>query len=378
MRVAIVHPWFPQYRKPFFDAILPMAARLGITIDVFHGPPPPEWNKRGDAVAADYATELPTRFIRVGRRALTFKSVAPLREAGAYDLIVLEQAVRNLETYKLLFSDPKQKFAFWGHGKSYTQSSGVLQSWVKQRLTQRGKWFFAYTNGGARAVRAGGFSGTNITVVENSIDSRELADQAASISIDEVKQFSEKYDLGDHTALFIGGIDEAKRIPFLLEAGSFAHQLDDRFRLVIAGGGAQEEMVIRASEKYHWLKYVGKVHGRDKALVMKSCSVLAMPGRVGLVAVDSFAVGRPIVTTNWPYHAPEYEYLRPGIDSIITQDTVSIYGQALVDLLSDRAQLTSLQSGCLESQSRYTIKNMADNFLAGLVEFRNSYHKEAV
>jgi hypothetical protein len=41
-------------------------------------------------------------------------------------------------------------------------------------------------------------------------------------------------------------------------------------------------------------------------------SAIWMPGRVGLVAVDALALGLPVLTTHFPFHAPELEYLVEG------------------------------------------------------------------
>jgi hypothetical protein len=37
-----------------------------------------------------------------------------------------------------------------------------------------------------------------------------------------------------------------------------------------------------------------------------------MPGRVGLVAIDALALGLPVHTTDFGFHAPEIEFLQPG------------------------------------------------------------------
>ena len=236
MRVAIIHPWFPQYRREFFERLVGRAALEGIRVDVFHGDPPPEWQERGDAVETDYARALPTRFIPVRGRSLVLKDLTAVRRTGPYDLIVVEQAVRNLETYRLLAGSGR--LAFWGHGRTYTESVSRAQERLKQWLTRRGEWFFSYTPGGVQAVTAAGFDSARTTVVQNTLDTTALKADLAAVTDGEVADFRRAHGLTAHTALFIGGLDAPKRIPFLLAAADVAHARDPRFRLVIAGKGA--------------------------------------------------------------------------------------------------------------------------------------------
>ena len=47
------------------------------------------------------------------------------------------------------------KVAMWDHGRTYTWPQSRFEQSLKFALTRRACWFFAYTDGGARAVTAG-------------------------------------------------------------------------------------------------------------------------------------------------------------------------------------------------------------------------------
>ena len=91
-----------------------------------------------------------------------------------------------------------------------------------------------------------------------------------------------------------------------------------------------------------------------------------MPGRVGLIAVDSFAMGLPIVTTDWPHHAPEFDYLQPGVDSVVTSDDPAAFSRAAIQLLSMPADLARTQKMCLSRWRDFSIEHMADEFADGV------------
>ncbi len=362
-RVAIIHPWFPEYRREFFEQLVPRAADRGIDVRVAYGAAPPEWASRGDVISSPVATELPTSFIRVGRSHAVFKSLRPLGRLRDYDLVVVEDALRNLETVGLLAR--RVPLAFWGQGRTYTKPVGRTATALKRMLALRGRWFFAYTAGGARYLESIGFDARRITVLNNSIDSTALAASVASVAQSDIDAYRASAGLRGRSALFIGGVDEHKRIPFLLDAADVAAALDPDFRLVVAGDGPLVGLVRERAARRPHLIVEGRVSGDRKALVMAATEVLAIPGRVGLVAVDSFAVQRPIVTTSSFWHAPEFEYLAPS-NSIVTDDSVEAFARGLVDVLSDPVRLQSLRAGCAIAAPHYTTEAMVSNFLAGL------------
>ncbi|PAU89266.1 hypothetical protein CK505_13710 [Kocuria sp. WN036] len=365
-RVAIIHPWLPQYRLEFFELLIHKAKDQGVDIHVFHGEAPPEWRARGDAVKVDWATELPTKFISLGRKSLVWKSLAPFRELAPFDAYILEHAVRSLETYRIMAMH-RRKVSFWGHGRTYTQPTNLLLEHWKKQLLKWSQWYFAYTQGGACAVQESGFPKEKVTVVQNSIDTRSLESAIQSVTSGQLNEFKQKYDIGGPAAIFIGGLDSSKRLDFLFEAGSIVAKSIPTFRLIVSGDGNQRDLVEDLENQVPWLKYVGPAQGLDKAIAFRSADVLCMPGRVGLVAVDSFAAGTPIVTTNWEYHAPEYEYLENGVNAIITADLVDEYASAIIQVFQDSETLETLSKGCQAASRNYNVEQMAENFLEGVL-----------
>ncbi|MGP9659956.1 glycosyltransferase family 4 protein [Arthrobacter sp. AOP36-C1-22] len=365
-RVAIIHPWFPQYRVEFFEQLIELSAGHGIEVCVFHGDPPPEWGERGDSVRRPWAQRLSSRFFRVRKRSLVYKDLKEYRHAGPYDLTIVEHAVRNLETYKLLWFK-KHNVAFWGHGRTYTQPQSRFQERFKSAILGRASWFFAYTQGGGDAVAEAGFDPTRITVVQNAIDSAQLAKIVAAQTFQDDENMRAEFDAAGPVALFLGGLDASKRLNFLFSAAKQVHQLLPEFKLVIAGDGQSRPIVEAWCAEHAWIKYAGPAHGERKAALLSMADILAMPGRVGLVAVDSFASETPIITTNWPYHAPEFEYLVNGVNAVVTADDRASFVTELLAIFKDSARRRSLEDGCKASRQVFTVENMVANFQAGIV-----------
>lgn len=364
-RVAIVQPWLPEYRKAFYELLQTEARAAGIVVDIFVGETPPEWRARGDTLTLSSVATLPTKRIRIGRRHLLYKS-PKLIASGDYDLVVLEFAVRNLESYLLLMRLGRKRIAFWGHGKTYTKDIPAIQERLKFWLVKRGKWFLSYTQGGANAVIEQGFPAEYTTVLNNSIDTKELREQLTDVSDQSLRIFADVHGLLGHTALYLGALDTYKRIRMLLDAAERAHELDPSFRLLIAGNGDDRPMVEGFCKAHPWAVYIGAVTGREKALALRASQAIAIPGAIGLLALDSLVSGVPIVTTSFAHHGPEFEYLSPGDTVEVSPDDPDAFATALVRFLYDSDKRHRMAERCIAVSQQYSTEQMVSRFVIGL------------
>ncbi|MET0990541.1 MAG: glycosyltransferase [Glaciihabitans sp.] len=156
-------------------------------------------------------------------------------------------------------------------------------------------------------IERGGLDPARVTAIGNSTDTDVL--RAETLKLRSGHQKRATSDSGFH-ALYIGGLDPAKRIDFLLEAAEAAFNSDNSFRLTIVGRGILEPQVQEAARRNRFIAHITESRAADLALLAHSADAIWMPGRVGLVAVDALAVGLPVHTTNYPHHAPEVEFLR--------------------------------------------------------------------
>jgi glycosyltransferase involved in cell wall biosynthesis len=363
-KIAIIHPWLPQYRVEFLEMLSEMLDKQGIDLTIYYGNPESSWAERNDQSDLPGAIKLRTREFSLLGKVLLSKRITGV-DWSQFDLIVVEQAVRNLETYKLLAKS--NNLAFWGHGKTYTQKQGLVLEKLKAKLTKRGRWFFVYTDGGKLALVNNGFPAGKISVLNNTFDSKKLRIELDSISTEEVAAFrkSHKLKLG-RTGLFIGALDSVKRLDLLLEAADFVHSKDPDFRLIIAGAGPLRHSIQRETEIRHWVTYFEPTFGRDKALLLAVSDILCIPGRVGLITIDSFSARKPIITSPDPYHPPEIEYLSNGENALISENmTAESYGLTILRSL-DRATYISLVEGCENSYEKYSLESMVESFVDGV------------
>ena len=359
-----------SYRVPLLNELGRRMEQMGGAFHVTDSPVSPSLTKRGDRLESEYGVPVPTRWVSVRGHDVALRSLGPAITSLKPNLIIVEQALHNLETYPL-FAQARRanaEIGMWGHGRSYSTSQSQQAADVKQWLTRRTRWFFAYTQAGANHVVQNGFPRARTTVLNNTIDTTALRRDLDSVTDEDVEDFRTRLGLSaGKTALFIGGVDDAKGISFLLEAVPLIADILPGFALLIAGDGARRADVQRAESDGLPIRYLGRLDGRDKALSLKATDVMAIPVGIGLVAIDSLTAGRPIVSTQGQTHGPEYEYLDDGFTCIYSQYKAADYSAAMVNLLNDSVRLERMKSACLVRSEDFSIELMAENFLQGLL-----------
>jgi hypothetical protein len=96
-----------------------------------------------------------------------------------------------------------------------------------------------------------------------------------------------------------------------------------------------------------------------------AAEVLLMVGAVGLAAVDSFALGTPLITNMHAAHGPEFGYLRDGHNAVMVDGDADAHAAAVAELLAHPHRLAQLRHACRADAARYTVESMADRFAAG-------------
>lgn len=367
-RVCVVQEYVANYRKPFFDEIKLLLDEVGIEFIVAAGHASGTQARRGDsAAAASYVRHLNQRTFSVGTRRFTWRHIGPWVKSS--DVLILEQARRNIDTYRLLcpWRRRKPQIVLWGHGQDLTVERSRVEDAVLRALTRRCDFFLGYTQASVEAVLRAGVPEGRTMSIQNSIDTVELRDQLASLTPIERRQLEQLYDLRGSTALFIGGLDAAKRVDFLLASGKVARQLNKNFRLLIVGAGVESNKVMAAAATSDWIQYLGPLTGREKAKALAVSDIMVIPGRVGLVALDGMVAGLPLVTTKGQLHGPEISYLQKAGQYIDSVNDEFSYAQRICSLLSSSSDLASRKL-ILEHESRkYSTENMAQNFVTGVL-----------
>lgn len=369
--VTIVYRQLPRYRIPFYERLRKYLGGRGVELRLIHGQPAAEDVAKNDTGHLPWASQIENRILPLGPHGLYWQPC--LRLLRGSDLIVVEQASRLLLNYLLLVGQRLggPKIALWGHGRNFqSHEANRLGEAIKRRMSLMPHWWFAYTEGSARIVGDLGYPRERITVVQNAVDTESLRAARTQVDLSELERLRAKVGLrGEHVAVFVGGIYEEKRIPFLLEAARLVRDRVAGFELLLIGDGPKADLVEAAERRWSWIHYLGPKFGAEKVAYCMLAQTLLMPGLVGLAVVDAFALELPLITVDLPFHSPEIEYLVDGVNGIKLESgaTPEEFADAVATVLLDHDLRKALQSGCRDAAAVYTLEAMVERFGEGVM-----------
>lgn len=357
VQVLIVQQVFKQYRQVFFQQLAAALGAEGAQLTVaFSQAQGAELAKNDNINEAVAGLSLPVRSWRFG--ALIWQHIPNLHQ---YDVVITEQANRHLLNYWLLLRrlwQNKPAVVFWGHGFNHQAGAGywsAAKEWFKRLMLRAPDAFFAYTAPVALYVQQQGVAANRVTVINNSLDTSQLASQ--------VKEFNRvKPASAPYTLLFCGSLYPDKQLSVVLSVTQALVQQGLVSKLIVVGDGPDRHLVSNAQAP--WLDYRGACFAQEKARAFAEADVLLNPGLIGLVVLDAFAAGLPVVTTDFAGHSPEIAYLQHQHNALILPAAELLAG--LVSLLTNPAQIQSLSVAARNSAQLYSLDAMVQAFVSGL------------
>jgi glycosyltransferase involved in cell wall biosynthesis len=368
--VVIVQITCPHYRVPFFSGLRESLGKHGVNLRLLYGDSG-EYNADFPAFYAKLPWAEPFSPLFLPFRSATLEPVIwhPIlgRVLGA-DLIITEAATRYLVNYPLymLHRLGGPRLAFWGHGwNHFLDDKESLSERIKHWLGKRADWYFAYTREVKHGLVERGYVPARITDVQNTVESPP----PCRIRTQEKAAIRRDLDIGpnDPVALYCGRLYRSKRLDFLINAAEQVHRDLPSFHLVIVGGGPDEPIVREAARQRRYVHFVGPLFGSRKNQLFAISRLFLLPGRVGLGVVDAFHHGVPPVATRYPYHSPEFCYLRHEENGLISEDDITSFAQLMLRLATDDVLHAKLLSGCKESAQAITMEEMIERFANGII-----------
>ncbi|KXZ60587.1 Glycosyl transferases group 1 [Microbacterium laevaniformans] len=350
--VAITQPYVPAYRVPLFSAVAEKLMPHGLDLKVYSARPSGTQARRGDTASGPWHQEISTRNLRIGRWSIQSRDTPDAFRAAA--VLISELEALNATAWRdTLRSRPT---VLWGHGKGFVNATGKVSDFVESVLAARADHVMTYSPEGREyLLRSGRVSPSSVTSIGNSTDTVTLRRAtAAGLSDPSLVTPSARH------ALYVGGLDRSKRIDFLLEAYEEGLRIDPDFRLTVVGMGEEVGRVQAHAEKFNGMRYVPEARGERLAKLGLEASAMWIPGRVGLVAVDALAMGLPVHTTDYPFHAPEIGFLR--------DNEVAYLGPDAARFAADSLQLMDEAGSKRLRDDIPTIESVAENMVTVVLD----------
>ena len=330
----------------------------------------------GDAVKLSFA-QMSRSYRRLAFGGVWMGVMGSVRQIGSRHVLA-EFALKNIDVFVVSLLPRRWRFsiAFMGHSPSRLGGKPLTRV-ARLVLLSRADWFFAYTPQEAAKVAASGFDEDRISNVANTIDTRSLVDDLARVTASDLDSYAQTHDLTrGKVALFLGTVDEAKDIDFVLAVAQDLWVDDQEFRVLVAGSGKSSARVAELSEVMPGLRHIGRVDGLDKALALSASDILLCPRGVGLVAVDALVASVPIVTIEGNGHGPEVDYLDKSSALLLPPGTSHVaFGAAVSSLLSDRERLESMKVSGQVTAASLTLGGMSSSLTEGILKWMDRWSR---
>jgi glycosyltransferase involved in cell wall biosynthesis len=371
-KVLIIQRALPQYRVDFYNGLRNKLASKGVELNLVYGKLKNKDSLKKDEVDIEWATYVDSKIFTISGIELYWQPCLSFLDDK--QMVIVEQANKNLINYVLILKRAfsKMKLGYWGHGRNMQADEKALGNRFKQFFTNKCDWWFAYTVGVKKLITEQSFPAEKVTVVQNAIDTRALVSAYDALNEQSLTQLRQELGIdSNNVAIYCGGIYKEKRIEFLIEACDKTREKIKDFQILIIGSGPDVELILQAKKTRDWIHYIGPKFGLERVKYFQLASLFLMPGLVGLAILDSFALRTPMITTEFPYHSPEIEYLENGINGLMTQNSLESYVGAVVEFFKNDAKRIKLTQGCRDSSTKYTVEQMIDNYADGIVKCLN-------
>ena len=367
-QVVIVQRVLPHYRHVFFRQLQSMLARNGIELNLIYGQEFPGTVPGTLPIDAEWAVRVDNRYFGPGERKLVWQPV--ISYVKSCDMLIVENANSLLANYVALlyrkFSG--KKMAYWGHGRNM-QARGQYRvtEWLKRTLLCSADWWFAYTQISADIVMEAGYDKNRITVVQNSIETRDFLRSLEEIGREKIESVRKSLGItGENVLLYCGRLHKNKNIDFVIRS---CYELKKRIpdlHVIIIGDGPERPVVESAAGQADWLHCMGGLFGAERAPFFKISKGMLMPSHVGLAVIDSFVSSVPIFSIDDGSHSPEIAYLQHGVNGFMTSPDMDEYVDCIVNYLGSPETQRDIERGCRISAEQYTLANMVARFANGI------------
>ena len=290
-----------------------------------------------------------------------------------YDVVIVEDAINNLSypICHLLKPFYNYKIIKWGHGRDLSSSKpNCFKKKIenfKLKLIQKSDGYLAYTNYVKTYLVSKGIDENIITVINNTININKNYKLVDRKKVDIYKK--ELNISNKNILLYVGRIDERKKIPLLIDSLVELKKYLKDFIIFIVGDGDNNLITrIQNSIGSNYFRHVGAI--TDENILVKYysiCDLFVFPGDVGLGPLTAISYNAVPLIIDSHTHNPEIEYLNSNNSIILPINTDSKnYAESILKYLSNKEKINSKKNKSWDTIKHLTLDNMVINFITSI------------
>ena len=374
IKVAISQRIIPHYRVPVFSEL---ASRENIDLTVFYG--------RGFSTGSQVNTKSINGFCskKLFTLMLNYNGVygsSQLRVFhpflilhlifGNFDVIIVEPSsnfYNNFFTfiYCKIF---RKKFIWHESGSVPKEQRPKFRRMIDPILSifiKGANAFITYTSYADESLKRDfNMDSKKIFRAQNTIDTSKI-DKEIEIFLPEVNSKKKELQLiGFKVALYIGGIEQRKKIENLIKAITHLNNSGIPSKALIVGDGPDKDELLSkltAEDKVNTV-FAGK-HLKDATLYVLLSDVVVLPSSGGLSVMTAFACKKPFVGSEEIEHGGIKDYVTNGVNGfLVKENDLKELQEKLKEIFINDYLYKKMSSMAYESSKKITISNMVNGF----------------
>lgn len=379
IKVAISQRIIPHYRLPIFREL---ALRDNIDLTAFYG----KGFKKGSQVNANkifgfksvklftimlnYKGVYGSSQLRVWHPFLTLRLLL-----GNYDVIIVEPSTNfynNIFTfiYCKIF---RKKFIWHESGSVPKEQRPKFRRMIDPFLSifiKGADAYLTYTSYADESLKRDfNISHEKIFRAQNTIDTSNIDSEMIRFSPFVSPKKKELGLDGYNVALYIGGIEQRKRIENLIKAVSKLNAEGVPSKALIVGDGPDKEFLLsKLSEvdKENTI-FAGK-HIEDSTLYVLLSDVVVLPSSGGLSVMTAFACKKPFVGSEKIENGGIKDYVINGVNGyLVKENNVDDLKNKLKEVFVDSNLYEVLSSNAYKTSKKITIENMVNGYEKAII-----------
>jgi glycosyltransferase involved in cell wall biosynthesis len=355
-RAALLQRVLSAYRVPVFEDL---ALRCGRGLSVAAGEP-----MSAESIAVADRLEH-AQLVRVRNRRLLGGPLAVFWQSGVTDwlerwqpdVLIMEANPRYLSSRPAIGWMHKRgrPVLGWGLGTiSLSRGLEGLRRSARARYLRSFDGMIAYSSRAAKDYMALGFPRDRVFVARNAMARRPAAATPP--------QRPQQVD-GSPTVLFVGRINEGKRLDLLIRAVA---TLPSPPQLRIVGEGpARADVESLARSVFPSAQFLGAKHGADLAAAFREADLFVLPGLGGLAIQEAMSHGLPVVVAE--ADGTQEDLVRPENGWNVAPGDLTALSKVLREALSDVPRLRRMGAESLRIVTEeINVEAMVDTFVEAL------------
>ncbi len=330
LHIGIQQRVLPSYRIPFFDQL---AQQYLGKVSVFYGLPRKKEMLETSAVP-QLALHTRGRNIHLFSGQFYFclqVGLIPWLKSWKPDVLIMEANPRYPASQRAIhwMKNRSRKVIGWGLGSP--KADGFLG---KIRIKQRRKFILqfdaliTYSKKGAEEYSELGFPSERIFVAPNAAAVRPTAVPPKR---------SLNYELNRPQVLFVGRLQDRKRVDVLIEAcAKLPRDLQPTLHIV-GDGPARTALVQQAEQVFPETKFYGAMHGKELAALFRKADLFVLPGTGGLAVQEAMSYALPVIVGE--ADGTQSDLVRPENGWILNQGSAQELADKMTEALTNISTL---------------------------------------